>query len=163
MAHPLDVIFLCQDCAIEATWLRPPCMPEDVPVCCRRAEQDGDQHWYLHVFSEEACWLEVGPAFFVACARCLYLLVCLWDVLCCNLQGRKINFTNTKTLVGWCRDRPWRALLLTCPNVKNLQKIKTKQNEKKRKGEKKEMKKKTCKKCTKHCHHSSHHSTPPHL
>ena len=26
---------------------------------------------------------------------------------------------------GWCRDRPWRALLLTCPNVKNLSKRNT--------------------------------------
>ena len=25
---------------------------------------------------------------------------------CCDLQGRKINFTNSKTLVGRCRDRP---------------------------------------------------------
>ena len=24
----------------------------------------------------------------------------------CDLQGRKINFTNSKTLVGPCRDRP---------------------------------------------------------
>ena len=50
----------------------------------------------------------------------------------CDLQGRKINFTNTKTLVGWCRDQTQRALPLTCPNVKTL---KTK-NEKKRKQRK---------------------------
>ena len=27
-------------------------------------------------------------------------------VFCCDLQGRKINFTNSKTLVGRCCDRP---------------------------------------------------------
>ena len=41
----------------------------------------------------------------------------------CDLSGRKINLTNSKTLVGWfvgCRDRPQRALPLTCPNVNNF-------------------------------------------
>ena len=28
---------------------------------------------------------------------------------CCDLQGRKINFTNSRTLVARCRDRPWRS------------------------------------------------------
>ena len=37
----------------------------------------------------------------------------------CHRQGRKINCTNSKTLVGGCRDRPLRALPLTFPNVKN--------------------------------------------
>ena len=36
--------------------------------------------------------------------------------------GRKINSTNSKTLVGRCRDRSQRALPLTCPNVNNLPK-----------------------------------------
>ena len=44
------------------------------------------------------------------------------SVFDCDLQGRKINFTNSKTLVGRCRDR--RDAPLACPNVKNLQKIK---------------------------------------
>ena len=30
-------------------------------------------------------------------------------VCCCDLQGRNINFTNSKTLVGGCRDRPSRS------------------------------------------------------
>ena len=30
----------------------------------------------------------------------------------CDLQGRKINVTNSKTLVGCCRDRPWRSFWL---------------------------------------------------
>ena len=44
--------------------------------------------------------------------------------LYCDLQGRKINFTTSKTLVGWCRDGPSRALPLTCPNVKDFEKKK---------------------------------------
>ena len=50
--------------------------------------------------------------------------------LCCDLQGRKSNFTNSKTLVG--RDRPSRAFPVTCPNVNNSRrKIKIKiKNEK---------------------------------
>ena len=40
----------------------------------------------------------------------------------CDIQDRKINFTNSNTLVGWCRDRPSRALPQTCPNAKNRQK-----------------------------------------
>ena len=40
--------------------------------------------------------------------------------VCCNLQGRKMNFTNSKTLVGQCRDPPSSASPLTCPNIKNF-------------------------------------------
>ena len=54
-----------------------------------------------------------------------------------NLESRGINFTSSKTLVGRCRDRPKRALLLTCPNVKNLEKQNKKENEKKRKQKQK--------------------------
>ena len=53
--------------------------------------------------------------------------------VCCDLWGRKINFANSKTLVGRCRDQPSRAIPLTCPNAKNLCKNKKKENEKKRK------------------------------
>ena len=38
----------------------------------------------------------------------------------CDLQGRKINFLNSKTLVGRCRDRPSSTLLLICPKEMNL-------------------------------------------
>ena len=41
----------------------------------------------------------------------------------CDLSGRKINLQTRKL---WCRDRPSRALLLTCPNVKKLKKQKKK-------------------------------------
>ena len=41
-----------------------------------------------------------------------------------------------------CRDRPRRALLLTCPNVKNLKKKKRNESKKKQKHEKKNKKKK---------------------
>ena len=62
------------------------------------------------------------------------------DHVNCDLQGRKIKFTNSKTLVGWRRDRPERALPLTLPNVKNLKnekKRKTKKKRKETKGKKK--------------------------
>ena len=49
----------------------------------------------------------------------------------CDLQGRKINFTSSKTLVGRCRDRPWRSFGL--PECEQPQK-----NEKKRKQKKKQ-------------------------
>ena len=39
--------------------------------------------------------------------------------LVCDLQGRRINFANSKTLVGRCRDRPSSASPLTFPNAKN--------------------------------------------
>ena len=55
----------------------------------------------------------------------------------------KINFTNSKT---WCRDRPSRALPLTCPNVKNLLKNNKKETEKKRKQKKKKKRRKMKKK-----------------
>ena len=48
--------------------------------------------------------------------------------------GRKINFTNSETLVCRCRDRPQRALHWTCPIFKNLVKKNQKlKNKKKRK------------------------------
>ena len=52
--------------------------------------------------------------------------------------------TNSKTLVGRCRDRPQRALPLTCPNVKNffLQKIKKISKMKMRRNARKIKKKK---------------------
>ena len=43
----------------------------------------------------------------------------LISATCCDLW---INFTNSTTLVGRCRDRPSSPLLLTCPNLKNVQK-----------------------------------------
>ena len=55
-----------------------------------------------------------------------------------------INFTNSKTLVGRCRDRPSRALPLTCPNVKNFFKKYEKIKKKKRK-KKNEKKRNFCK------------------
>ena len=36
----------------------------------------------------------------------------------CDFQGRKSNFTNSKTLVGRCRDRPSRALPFDLPECK---------------------------------------------
>ena len=53
----------------------------------------------------------------------------------CDHQGRKINFANSKTLVGRCRDRPQRAFPLTCPNVMNLKNVKNPQKNKKNKKE----------------------------
>ena len=45
-------------------------------------------------------------------------------------------FTNSKTLVGGCRDRPRRALPLTCPNVKTTLNFKKEQKSKHRKNQK---------------------------
>ena len=59
-----------------------------------------------------------------------------------------MNITHSKTLVGGCRDRPSRALPLTCPNVKNLTKknketkAKTKQEKMKRNANKDKEKEK---------------------
>ena len=40
------------------------------------------------------------------------------SIFYCGFYGRKIHYANSKTLVGGgCRDRPSRALPLTCPNV----------------------------------------------
>ena len=40
---------------------------------------------------------------------------------CCDLWGARLALQPRKLwLVGGCRDRPQRALLLTCPNVKNF-------------------------------------------
>ena len=50
---------------------------------------------------------------------CLLCYLCC-NGSCCDVQGRKIKFTNSKTLVGRCRDRPSRALTLTFPNVNNI-------------------------------------------
>ena len=54
--------------------------------------------------------------------------------LIATFRGRKINFTNSKTLFGRCRDRPWRALPWTRPDVKELLFFKKKErNESKKK------------------------------
>ena len=53
-----------------------------------------------------------GAAFFSNFRVVFFFFFAFW--------GRKINFANSKTLVGRCRDRQSRALPLTCPNVKNL-------------------------------------------
>ena len=73
------------------------------------------------------------PAEFSERIRFLEALVNQVD---CDLRGRKINFANSKTLVGRCRDRPSRALPVTCPNVRNLSKKKRKMKNKKIKKEK---------------------------
>lgn len=39
-------------------------------------------------------------------AECMYEKTGAVFKFGCDLQGRKINFTNSKTLVGRCRDRP---------------------------------------------------------
>ena len=58
----------------------------------------------------------------------------------CDLRGRTINFANSKTLVCVAVDRDARYLL-TCPNVKNLQKNKKKEHEKKKKRNEEKNKK----------------------
>ena len=61
---------------------------------------------------------------------------------CCDLQSRKANFpnfTNFGWLVGRCRDRPSRALSLTCTNVKTFFFKKKKEIEPQAKKKKRKM------------------------
>ena len=79
--------------------------------------------------------------FFLRCAfsLCGANLVATFRVARSTLNSRKL------CLVG-CRDRPWRALPLTCPNVKNLkEKQKMKRNESKKKCKETQVKKKKVK------------------
>ena len=55
----------------------------------------------------------------------------IFDLVDCDLQGRKINFRKSKTLVGRRRDRRSRTLPLTCPNVNDNKNQKKKKNKKK--------------------------------
>ena len=77
----------------------------------------------------------------------------LIDSFIATFRGRKIDSKNSKTLVGRCRDRPLRALPLTCPNAINPEKNKklkrnarTKKNIIKNKNDKKSQKIKQLKK-----------------
>ena len=49
------------------------------------------------------CWIALRPRW--------------WPYFFETSLRRKLNFTNSKTLASRCRDRPSRALPLTCPNV----------------------------------------------
>ena len=58
--------------------------------------------WLLAV----GCWVSGVGCRLSAFGCCLLFVVCCsLFVLCCDLQGRKINFTNSKTLVGWSMSR----------------------------------------------------------
>ena len=51
----------------------------------------------------------------------IFLLLLFWGrKIDCDFEGRKIDSTNLKILVGRCRDRPSSALLLICPKEKPL-------------------------------------------
>ena len=66
------------------------------------------------------------------------LLKCMNACLCCDLKCRKINFTNSKTLVGGCRDRPWRSFgLPECEEIFWEKKRKETQANKKKENAKK--------------------------
>ena len=65
----------------------------------------------------------------------LPLFACSLNTLDCDLQGRKTNCRNSKTLVS--TDRPFLALPLTCPNVKNHLIKNEKETEAKKTGNKK--------------------------
>ena len=72
--------------------------------------------------------------------RNLRLFQLSWEVSVLNQSkhwkvrsnGLSRNFVNSKTLVGWCRDRPKRALLSTSPIANNLWKNEQKRKQKKR-------------------------------
>ena len=70
----------------------------------------------------------VGSVFFLSYCMLEFYLIVTFRVARLTLQTRKLWLVGW--LVGRCRDRPSRALPLTCPNVKNLRKKQKKRNKK---------------------------------
>ena len=70
------------------------------------------------------------------------LLLFLGRKIDCDFEGRKIDSTNLKVLVGRCRDRPSSALLLICPKEKPLNQRRKRKNASNKKREKDKKKNK---------------------
>ena len=71
------------------------------------------------------------------------LLFFLGRKIDCDFEGRMIDSTNLKILVGRCRDRPSSALLLLCPKGKLLNQRRKKRKQQKKERERKKTKKKS--------------------
>ena len=93
---------------------------QGVGTCCDNFFFDSHTTVYLaggaFVFANQAADQRSQPAVMVGTPG-HFESTFQFQTLCdCDLQGRKLNFTNSKTLVS----RSSRALPLTCPNVSNL-------------------------------------------